>query len=260
MRLVTFTCELNYRDYFINSMKAGILSLVPDANFLDISRQIAPFETIQAALILKNSFELLPKGSIHFVFVQNIIDTKTPPIVFKYKEHFFVTADNGFISLFLQDEKAENVVQLNAEIFATPFSEITYYPTLVKELFNGSSVETLGISEDFEFKEFRFPRPFFEEKALKGMILYFDLYDNAITNIKKQDFEKYSQFRNFELTVQYVDFTLKRINNFYHEVYSGEVFALFNQFDLLEIGQYNGKIKELYNLKNQTRVSIEFND
>lgn len=259
MHLVTFTCELNYRDYFINSIKAGILSFLPDVRFLDISRQIASFETIQAALILKNSFELLPKGSIHFVFVHNIIDTKTPSLIFKYKDHFFVTADNGFISLFLQDDKAESIVQLNPEIFTTPFSEIKYYPTLVSEICKGTSIEKLG-KTDVEHKEFRFPRPFFEEKSLKGMILYFDLYENAITNITKQDFEKYSQFRNFELSIQFVDFTLKRINNFYHEVYSGEVFALFNQFDLLEIGQYNGKIKELYNLKNQNRISIEFYD
>lgn len=259
MPLITITCEQNFRDHLISSLKASILSLVPNVTFLDISRQIAPFETIEAALTLRNNFQLMPEGSIHFIFVQNIIDTDKPPLVFKYANHYFITADNGFVSLFLQDDKPQEIIRLKAEIFVSPFSEISYYPTVVSQILNGVALTDIGIVPE-AYIEHRFPRPFFEENAIRGMVLYFDPYQNVISNITKTDFAKYSQFNHFEITLQYTDFKIKRINQYYHQVMSGEIFALFNNFDLLEIGQYNGQLKEIYNLSKQTRVAIDFYD
>lgn len=259
MPLITITCEQNFRDHLISSLKASILSLVPNVTFLDISRQIAPFETIEAALTLRNNFQLMPEGSIHFIFVQNIIDTDKPPLVFKYANHYFITADNGFVSLFLQDDKPQEIIRLKPEIFVSPFSEISYYPTVVSQILNGVALTDIGIVPE-AYIEHRFPRPFFEENAIRGMVLYFDPYQNVISNITKTDFAKYSQFNHFEITLQYTDFKIKRINQYYHQVMSGEIFALFNNFDLLEIGQYNGQLKEIYNLSKQTRVAIDFYD
>ncbi len=259
MPLITITCEQNFRDHLISSLKASILSSVPNVTFLDMSRQIAPFETIEAALTLRNNFQLMPEGSIHFIFVQNIIDTDTPPLVFKYANHYFVTADNGFISLFLQDNKPQEIIRLKSEIFVSPFSEISYYPTVVSQILNGIALTEIGTVPE-TFIEHRFPKPFFEENAIRGMVLYFDPYQNVISNITKTDFAKYSQFNHFEITLQYTDFKIKRINQYYHQVLGGEIFALFNNFNLLEIGQYNGQIKEIYNLSKQTRVAIDFYD
>ncbi len=259
MPLISITCEENFRDYLISSLKASILSKVPNVAFLDISRRITHFETIEAALILRNTFHLLPEGSIHFIFVQNIIDEKKPPLVFSYKNHFFITADNGFISLFLQDEKPEEIVRLDSKIFVSPFSEIKYYPKVVTQILNKVPLNEIGFIPE-EFTDPRFPKPLFEDNAIKGMILYFDSYQNVISNITKADFTKYSQFNHFEISMQYTDFKIKRINQYYHEVLGGELFALFNNFNILEIGQYNGKIKEIYNLNKQTRISIEFYD
>ncbi len=257
MPLISITCEENFRDYLISSLKASILSKIPNVTFLDISRQIVPFETIEASLILRNSFHLLPEGSIHFIFVQNIIDNKKPPLVFRYANHFFVTADNGFISLFLQDDKPQEIIRLKSEVFISPFSEINYYPEVVMQILNNVPLNKIGSIPE-EFTEHRFPKPFFEDNAIKGMVLYFDPYQNVISNITKTDFAKYEKFNHFEISLQYTDFKIKRINQFYHEVLSGELFALFNNFNLLEVGQYNGQIKEIYNLNKQTRVSIDF--
>ncbi len=259
MPLISITCEGNFRDYLISSLKASILSKYPNLIFLDISRQIAPFEIIEAALTLRNTFYLLPEGSIHFVFVQNIIDTKNPPLVFRYANHFFVTADNGFISLFLQDDKPQEVISLKPDVFVSPFSEINYYPQITGQILEGMPLNEIGTITD-KFSEYRFPKPYFEKNAIKGMVLYFDPYQNVISNITKNNFEKYREFNHFEISLQYTDFKIKKINQFYHEVLSGELFALFNHFNLLEIGQYNGKIKEIYNLNKQTRVSIDFYD
>lgn len=259
MSLISITCEKNFRDYLISSLKASILSKVPNIAFLDITRQIEPFETVEAALTLRNTFQLLPEGSIHFIFVQNIIDTENPPLVFKYANHFFVTADNGFVSLFLQDDEPQEIIRMKPEMFISPFSEINYYPEIVKQIIDGIHLNKIGSMAD-EYKEHRLPKPFFEENAIKGMVLFFDPYQNVVSNITTKDFEKYRNFNHFEISLQYADFKIKRINQYYHQVLSGEVFALFNRFNLLEIGQYNGKIKEIYNLSKQTRVSIEFYD
>ena len=259
MPIITFSCEKNYRDYLINSLKISILSKNKNITFLDISTQISPFEIVEAALILRNTFRTLPEGSIHFIFVQNIIDIKHPPLIFRYANHYFITADNGFISLFLRDDKPQEVVRLNSDIFLSPYSEISYYPDVVTKILHGKSLKEIGLPEN-KYLEYRFPKPFFDKKNIKGIILYFDSYQNIISNIFKSDFERYKSYNHFILSIQYTTLTIKKINHYYHEVLSGEVFALFNNFNLLEIGQYNGKIKETYHLKKQLRISIEFYD
>ena len=97
-----------------------------------------------------------------------------------------------------------------------------------------------------------------EETGITGSIIYIDSYQNAITNITKDLFERIGKNRVFEILVQSNYYKLNKINRTYGETSVGEILALFNSLNLLEIAINNGNAAELLNLTVGSTIRINF--
>ncbi|HYW95518.1 MAG TPA: SAM-dependent chlorinase/fluorinase, partial [Bacteroidales bacterium] len=217
-----------------------------------------PFNTAQAAFVLRNAFLNFPEGSIHLILVNTEPSPANPVLAVKSRGHFFIGTDNGIFSLILGEELEKAVkINENGEIEASSFTALGVFTSAAAALADGKKIDELGEKVDAFQK--RVPlRPTIEDKAITGSVIYIDSYQNAITNISKDLFERISQGRKFELFVQSKHYKITRLSNKYNDVQAGDMLALFNSTGLLEIAINNGNAARLLSLDSKSTIRIEF--
>jgi len=257
MSVITLISDWFKNDFYIAATKGRILSLCPDQTIVDISHSITTFNTAQAAFVLRNAYPNFPAGTIHLIFVNTESSPDKPSLIVKAHEQFFIGTDNGIFSLILSDNH-DKIIQINIEK-RTSHSAIELFTKTACQLAKGAKMEELGeVIDTFNQK---IPlRPTIENLTLTGSVIYIDSYNNAITNITKDLFEKIRQQRKFEIFIQSKHYKVSRISSFYHEVPVGELLALFNSVGLLEIAINNGNAAGLLNLDVNSSVRIVFSD
>jgi S-adenosylmethionine hydrolase len=71
MSIITLTTDFGIKDHFTANIKGAILSELPEANIIDISHQISPFNILEAAYIIQNSYKSFPTNTIHIIGVDS---------------------------------------------------------------------------------------------------------------------------------------------------------------------------------------------
>ncbi|MDR1877390.1 MAG: SAM-dependent chlorinase/fluorinase, partial [Flavobacteriaceae bacterium] len=99
MGIITLTTDFGLDDFHVASLKGTIYSQLPEVTIVDISHQIMPFDLIQTAYILQNSYKNFPKGTIHIIGVDALPSPYVKPIAAEINGHFFICNDNGILSL-----------------------------------------------------------------------------------------------------------------------------------------------------------------
>jgi S-adenosylmethionine hydrolase len=255
MSIITLTSDWSSNDFYVGAIKGKILSLCKETVIVDISHKIQTFNTTQAAFVLRNAYPNFPKGTIHLIFVNTEPTTEKPFLALQANGHYFIGTDNGVFSLII-GEQAERIVKLKTENANSSFDVIT---EAACKLAAGAEIDELGeVCKTFNVRK---PlRPTIENTTLTGSVIYLDSFQNAITNISRELFEKIAQHRSFDIFVQSKHYKVSRISSFYNEVPVGELLAIFNSIGLLEIAINNGNAARLLNLDTNSTVRVEFKD
>lgn len=258
MPVITLTSDWNNQDFYVAAAKGRILRMNPSVQIIDISHKIKTFNTSQAAFVLRNSYHAFPPGSIHLIFVNSEADNNDSWLIVKSDGHYFIGNDNGVFSLILGG-KSELIIKLSPpeKQLSRSFSSLEIFTDAASRIISGTKIEELGtkLSQYME----RIPlRATIEEDAITGSVIYIDSYENAITNISKDLFERISKGRKFNIFVQSKHYKISDLNQIYSEVPSGELLALFNSLNLLEIAINNGNVAQLLNLDLSSTIRVEF--
>jgi S-adenosylmethionine hydrolase len=99
MTVVTFTTDFGTGDGYVGAMKGVVLSLAPDAQLVDITHEVPPFDIAAGAFALAQAAPLFPPGSIHVVVVDPGVGHGRADLVVEARGSFFVGPDNGVLSL-----------------------------------------------------------------------------------------------------------------------------------------------------------------
>jgi S-adenosylmethionine hydrolase len=258
MRIVTLISDWNSADYYIGAIKGRILSNCPDTLVVDINHQITSFNINQAAFILKNTYKNFPIGTIHIIAVQSEAGRDKPFGIVKYDGHYFIGVDNGLFFLTMVPEP-EEIFVLDGINNPGSFPELDIFAQIAINLIKGKKPEEIGVRHDKVFRQLPV-LPAIEENVIVGKVIHIDSFQNAITNIDKETFEKVSQNRLFTIYVQSKGNRISKINNSYNETAEGELLAIFNSGGYLEIAIRNGKAAELFNLSTSSAIRITFED
>ncbi|HNK90906.1 MAG TPA: SAM-dependent chlorinase/fluorinase, partial [Chitinophagales bacterium] len=86
--------------------------------------------------------------------------------------------------------------------------------------------------------------------------IYIDSFGNVISNIRKEDFERYGDDINFRIYYRRKDYIDTFVDN-YADVPRGMAMAHFNSSGYLEIGINYGNAAQLLGLKIGTLIKIE---
>ncbi|HKL07435.1 MAG TPA: SAM-dependent chlorinase/fluorinase [Bacteroidales bacterium] len=256
MPIITLTTDWNNEDFYIGAVKGSIYSQCDDINIVDITHQVKPFNIFQAAFILKNCYRFYPKGSVHIIGVKTELLPDQPFIAAKCNDQYFIGTDNGIFSLlFKEEEKPEFFIVDNSA--TSSFPTLNVFTNVACKIIQGEPLDTLGTKTETINR--RVPlRATIEDNVISGSIVYIDSFQNAITNVSKDLFERVVKDKSFKLYVQSNHYMISKINQSYHETSVGEILALFNSINLLEIAINGGNAAELLNLTINSSIRIKF--
>ena len=99
MTVVTFTTDFGTGDGYVGAMKGVVLSLAPDAQLVDITHEVPPFDVAAGAFALAQAAPLFPPGSIHVAVVDPGVGHARAELVVEAHGSLFVGPDNGVLSL-----------------------------------------------------------------------------------------------------------------------------------------------------------------
>lgn len=255
MPIITLTSDLGFLDPHVPATKGYLQGQLPHYQIVDISHEIPAFFYTKAAFILKNSFRSFPKGSIHIVAVEGDFVKPVQFVAAFLDGHYFITKNTGLISM-LSDNKPDWAVGLeipNAEALKCPIKDILA-PVAIK-IAQETPINQLGKSIELVQKKFR--DPVLKPDTIIGNIIHFTHHQNAVTNIHRKHFKKYTDFNSCKIHYGrngYFD----KIYNSYHDVVEGETCCFFGMDMLLEFGIHGGKGKSLLSLSEDRNIWIEF--
>jgi S-adenosylmethionine hydrolase len=257
MPIITLTTDWGLKDHYLASVKGSILSHIPQAQIIDISHQIKPFDLNEASYILRNVWKSFPEGSIHLVGVNSEASLAHPHVVIKHQGHYFIGADNGIFSLVF-DHQPDEIFELDI-IQATnkfTFSTKDVFVQAALHICEGNPLDGLGekLAELTNRMAFQ---PVTEEGLIKGKVIYIDRYENVVTNISESLFQEKAQNKKFEILLRAGKYTIKKIHTSYSDVVEGELVALFGSDNLLEIAQNKGRAAGLLGIQVDDVVRIE---
>jgi S-adenosylmethionine hydrolase len=276
MSVITLTTDFGIKDHYVGSVKGALFNELENVNIVDVSHNISPFNIVEAAYIVENSYKNFPDGSIHIIGVDSEKTIEQSHLVIKLDNHFFICANNGIMSLLASKINPEKIIEINIHNDkVTTFSVIDVFVKIAAHIYRGGSIDLVG-NQIFKLKELYNLNPILNEKSneISGNVIYVDNYDNVVTNISKKTFIEFGKSRSFEINAR--NYIFKEIVSSYGNAIRfdikkenrkeiGKKIALFNKSNYLELSIYKsnpetfGGAASLFGLNYRDVITIKFN-
>lgn len=255
MAIITLTTDFGLKDHYVSAIKGAILSRLPSVTIVDISHKIEKYNLLDASFILKESFPNFPKGTIHLIGINTELSGSGGYVIVKQNDHYFIGTDNGIFSLLFEEmpHQIREIPVEPGEKLSFPARDI--FAKAACSLAEGTDFNSIGKSKEGLLQKIPFRATSMGDN-IRGSFVYIDSYGNVTTNIDKRLFEQVGKGRPF--IIELARHSIERISKEYSEVPEGEVLAIFNSSDSLEIAMRNGKAGSLLNLKINDSITIRF--
>lgn len=259
MNTISLLTDFGLVDHFVGVMKGVILKINPAASVVDICNEVKPQGIFDAAFLLRNSYAYFPNGTVHLVVVDPGVGTERKAVIVKTKNYFFVGPDNGVLDLALKEEKPTKIIHItNDKYFLKPVSDTFHgrdiFAPVAAYLSKGKSLSNFGKKIGF-LKNLEFPDLCYDEKKLKGEVVYIDRFGNLITNIDSRALEKFIKGNKFIIKIS--GCTLDKLSRGYSEAGTDAPLALIGSFGFLEVSVNIGSASAYFSARKGTAVEVE---
>ncbi len=275
MSIITLITDFGYKDQFVAQMKGEIYSNNPESQVVDISHNISPFNIMEAAYILENSYKSFPENTIHIIDVDSEKNKEKKHIIVKLDNHYFITSDNGIMSILSQNINYQEIYEISILNELKPMqSSLKTFSKVACHLSMGGKPEIVGKKIN-NLKNVKNLKPFVnsEKTQIISSVIYIDHFGNVITNIKKSFFEEIGKGRKFEISAR--NYKFNKIYSSYSDIINfnisedqrsdeGKALIIFNSNNYLQISIYRsnpenvGTAATLLGLKIYDSVSVIF--
>lgn len=255
MQLITLTTDFGARDFYAGALKGALLQRRSDLQLVDISHEIKPFDIVQGAFVLQNTWSEFPEGAIHLVGVHCVYGPDARFIAARHAGHYFLAPDNGLLSLLFEHLSKDDVRTLGPGATGH-FPVKNVFADAVAHLAEGLPFETLGAQAGQILQRISI-QPVITKARIRGTVVHLDNFDNVIVNISRSLFENTQNGRNFSLFFKRND-PITQLSQNYADVPVGEPLCLFNSAGYLEIAINMGRAASLLGLKVEDIVELVF--
>lgn len=259
--IITLTTDFGLNDHFVGTMKGVILSILPEAEIVDISHSVQAFDILDGALTIASAYSFFPTGTTHVVVVDPGVGSARRPLLCWTEKHNFIAPDNGVLSLVYAREERMSVRHISAEhYFRHPISN-TFHARDVfapAAAYLAKGVDTVKFGEVVDdYVRFNAPRPKpVDGQTLKGIVLKVDRFGNLITNFAPQDVLGLFQPEPppFKIVVGKREIT--KINTNYADGAANEIFGILGSMGYLEIAANRAPAAQLTGANKGSEVTI----
>ncbi len=270
MSLITLSTDFGTKDPDLGRLKGDILNLIPNAELVDVSHNITPYNTEEAVYIIQHSLPHFPKGSIHLIGFNSETHLNNQPILIQANGQYFMGNDNGILLKALNDFET-----MNFKLNDTDFKRFMQpHIRAAQKIINKTPIHNFATpTNDLHQLNLVQPKLVYAGNAVNKIVtrvIYTDNYGNAVFNIKKKEFETWRQQRNFVIKtgIVEIDAMLQNYNDYIKSrddisKYAGKAMARFNDNEHLEVFIYHsnrqtGGANTLLGLRNNMEIIIQF--
>jgi len=259
--IVTLTTDFGLNDHFVGTMKGVILNIAPDAEIVDINHSVQPFDVLDGALTIAQTYSYFPSATIHVVVVDPGVGTARRPILLSTEKYYFVAPDNGVLSLVYSREERIRVRHITMDhYFLQPVSNTFHgrdvFAPVAGWLAKGVDGEKFG--EDIsDFIRFNAPKPKpVDARTFRGVVLKVDRFGNLVTNFTPQDVPVLFQAAPppFKLVIGKREIT--QLRSSYSEGSPNELFGILGSMGYLEIVANRASALQLVGSGKGSEVSL----
>ena len=278
---VALLTDFGLVDAYVGLMKAVMLGISADLNFVDLTHAIPPQNMRVGAFCLRNSYRYFPDGTVFCVVVDPGVGSARLPIAAKAGAYHFIAPDNGVLSYALDD--------IGGEMAAVALSNPRYQLETVSQTFHGRDIFAPAaahlardagcfgdLGEPVEAIT-RLPAPAlsFARQRLVGEVMRIDRFGNIITSIGSLLWEGGRRLRlepAWEGAVPGMTFAAKEahitihsqtvhgISRAYHEAGHGAMLAQVDSSGFLEIGANQDDAAARLDVKLGDKVMLRLGD
>ncbi|OQP62590.1 DNA-directed RNA polymerase subunit delta [Niastella vici] len=197
--IVVFQTDFGVKDGAVSAMKGVAMGVDPDLKLYDLTHEIPAYNIWEAAYRLQQTAPFWPAGTVFVSVVDPGVGTSRKSVVLKTKSgHYFVTPDNGTLTLISQSLGIESVREINEELNRRKNSQASY-------TFHGRDVyaytgarlaagvlpfEQVGRELPAAVVTIPFQKPVYQGDSIMGNIPILDIqYGNIWTNINDSIFK-----------------------------------------------------------------------
>ena len=258
---VTLTTDFGTNDHFVGALKGVILEIVPEAQIVDISHAVQPFDVLDGALTISQAYSYFPSSTVHLVVVDPGVGTARRPIIAVSDKYYFVAPDNGVLSLVYAQEERMHVRHISSDhYFLQPVSNTFHARDIFAPVaaYLAKQVDSHKFGDEIQdFTRFAAPKPkVVDGNRMRAVILKVDRFGNLITNITPKDAPMLfgADPAPFKLVVGNREIT--EIRTIYTEGAAGEVFGIMGSMGFLEIAANRGNAAQITGAGKGNEVSI----
>ncbi|MDE2489522.1 MAG: SAM-dependent chlorinase/fluorinase [Elusimicrobia bacterium] len=232
--------DFGLRDPFVGIVKGVILAHAPKAPLVDLGHELAPQDLDGAALALRAAVPYFPNGSLFVVVVDPGVGSSRRILWTRSRRHQFLVPDNGVLSWLPEDEApvvwrdARNPAWFLPPVGATFHGRDRFAP-LAAALLNGVSPATLGPRVHDPVRR-PWPEPRAAGGGLSGVILSFDRFGNAVTNVPSRAVPAGAR-------LVHKGRDLGPLRSYYSEVPRGRALAVAGSSGLVELSTREGDFR-----------------
>lgn len=263
--IITLTTDFGTNDHFVGALKGVIVDIVPDAQIVDISHAVQPFDVLDGALAIAQSYSYFPVGTVHMVVVDPGVGTNRRPIIASSDGFHFVAPDNGVLSMVYAREERIRVRHVTSDhYFRQPVSNTFHGRDVFAPIaaYLAKQVDSDKFGDEIEdYVRFAAPRPkAVAENRMRAVVLKVDRFGNLITNVTPQDAPAIfgDQAGAFKIVVGSREIT--EIRTAYAEGAPGQVFGVLGSMGYLEIVANRAAAAQLTGAGKGSEVSIFFGE
>jgi S-adenosylmethionine hydrolase len=193
--VIALLTDFGTRDPYVAAVKGVILSACPDATLVDITHDISPYDTLEAALALETTCALYPPRTVFMAVVDPGVGSGRRGLAIAAGGRFYVGPDNGVLSLAVYRESApeiHEIVQrdwLRAEIAPTFHARDVFAPVAAR-LATGNAIGDVGPLVD-DPAQLAIPAVIHAQShEYAAKVIHVDRFGNLITNVSDRQLEK----------------------------------------------------------------------
>lgn len=292
-KTVTLTTDWGLQDAYVAMMKASLWQHNEELNIMDITHQVVPHNIYMAACYVRQSARFFAPGTIHIVDVAYVKEDDlaqytrymrshnvekdfyyTDYVAFELNGQYYMCQNNGLVYAIAEDDTIGQVVQLKnmagkGHKHGT-FPALDYYAWAAAQLAMPQySLQDIGTPYDVnKLQSVIIPKAMLEKdgNTITAQVKYVDAYGNVVTNIRKDDFERWAHGRSkfkfrYSNTKEEV---ISSVGRNYNEIVSkiknmrSNIFFVFGVHGYLEVGYHNSNLALHYNLNNDGIMNGSF--
>lgn len=234
--IVTLTTDFGHRGPFVGVLKGAILRRFPVAQIVDLTHEIRVHCPAEAGFWIERSYRYFPPGTVHLAVVDPGVGTEREVLLAVGDGHAFLAPDNGLLGDVIASVRGAvyrvdraRLKSLGIERLSATFHGRDLFAPLAAELAaNRVAPSSLGAPAESYVRSPVEP-PVRRAGAVHGTVVAVDRFGNLITNVRAADL---APFRQPE--VRAAGHRI-RFGRTYGEAAIGELLALIDSFDALEI-------------------------